>query len=62
MQQEARNYVRPGSMKVTNSSDFFLYRKVTRTEKPQQKSSGTGGSSTHTSSSGKTPGGGGGKF
>ena len=31
MQQEARNYVRPGSMKVTNSSDFFLYRKVTRT-------------------------------
>lgn len=60
MQQEARNYVRPGSMKVTNSSDFFLYRKVTRTEKPQQKSSG--GSSTHTSSSGKTHGGGGGKF
>ena len=62
MQQEARNYVRPGSMKVTNSSDFFLYRKVTRTEKPQQKSSGSGGSSTHTSSSGNTHGGGGGKF
>lgn len=61
-QDEARNYVRPGSMKVTNRSDFFLYRKVTRTEKPKPKSSGSGGSSTHTSSSGRTHGGGGGKF
>ena len=62
MQQEARNYVRPGSMKVTKRSDFFLYRQVTRTEKPKAKSSGGGGSSTHTSSAGKTHGGGGGKF
>lgn len=61
-QDEAQNYVRPGSMKVTNRSDFFLYRKVTRTEKPKPKSSGGGGSSTHTSSSGRTHGGGGGKF
>ena len=61
-QDEAKNYVRPGSMKVTNRSDFFLYRKVTRTEKPKPKSSGSGGSSTHSSSSGRTHGGGGGKF
>ena len=61
-QNEAQNYVRPGSMKVTKRSDLFLYRKVTRTEKPQPKSSGSGGSSTHTSSSGNTHGGGGGKF
>ena len=61
-QNEAQNYVRPGSMRVTKRSDLFLYRKVTRTEKPQPKSSGSGGSSTHTSSSGNTHGGGGGKF
>lgn len=61
-QDEAKNYVRPGSMKVTNRSDFFLYRKVTRTEKPKPKSSSGGGSSTHSSSSGRTHGGGGGKF
>ena len=64
MQEEAKNYVRPGSMKVTKSGDFFLYRHVTRTERPKAnpKSSGGGGSSTHTSSSGRTHGGGGGKF
>ncbi len=62
MQWEARNYVRPGSMNVTNCSDFFLYRTVTRTEKPKPESSGEGGSSTHTSASGSTHGGGGGKF
>ena len=61
-QNEAQNYVCPGSMRVTKRSDLFLYRKVTRTEKPQPKSSGSGGSSTHTSSSGNTHGGGGGKF
>ena len=61
-QNEAQNYVRPGSMRVTKRSDLFLYRKVTRTEKPQPKSSGSGGSSTHTSSSGNMHGGGGGKF
>lgn len=65
MQKEAQNYVRPGSMHLTTSSDHFLYRNVTRTPKPQPKSSpsgGGGGSSTHTSSSGRTHGGGGGKF
>lgn len=66
MQREARDYIRPGSMQVTNRSDYFLYRHVTRSAKPQQKSSSGGrsggGSSIHTSSSGRSHGGGGGKF
>ena len=61
MQREARDYIRPGSLQVTTRGDYFLYRTISRREKPQQKSSG-GGSSTHTSSSGRTHGGGGGKF
>ena len=60
MQREARDYIRPGSLQVTSSGDYFLYRTIHRTEKPKPKSSG--GSSTHTSSSGRTHGGGGGKF
>ena len=59
-QAAAGSYVRSGSMKVTNSSDMFLYRKVDRTARP--KDNGGGGSSTHTSSSGSSHGGGGGKF
>lgn len=62
MQREARNYVRPGSLQVTTRGDYFLYRTISRREKPKPKSSGGGGSSTHTSSSGRTHGGGGGKF
>lgn len=63
MQSEAKDYVRPGSMQVTSRGDYFLYRTVNRTEKPQpKKSSGGGGSSTHHSSSGRSHGGGGGKF
>ena len=55
-QNQAANYVKAGSMNVTLSRDFFLYRTVTRTAKPKESSS------THTSSSGRTHGGGGGKF
>lgn len=58
-QAAAGSYVREGSMNITESRDFFLYRNVHRTARPQQTSSG---SSTHTSSSGATHGGGGGKF
>ena len=56
-QDAAADYVRPGSMHVTHSRDFFLYRQVHRTPRPKD-----GGSSTHRSSSGQTHGGGGGKF
>ncbi len=53
----ARNYMRPGSLKLTARHEQFMYSHVDRTEK--QSSSG---SSTHTSSSGETHGGSSGKF
>lgn len=59
-QAAARNYIKNGSLNITESRDLFLYNTVTRTERPKNNSSG--GSSTHTSSSGTTHGGGGGKF
>lgn len=55
-QPEAKNYVRTGSLNITQSRDLFLYRTVNKTEKQKDKDSG---SSTHTSSSGTTHGGGG---
>lgn len=58
-QPQAKNYIRDGSLNITESHDLFLYRTVNRTEKPKKEDSG---SSTHTSSSGTTHGGGGGKF
>lgn len=58
-QGAAGSYVREGSMHITDSREFFLYRNVHRTARPKQTSSG---SSTHTSSSGVSHGGGGGKF
>jgi len=60
-QKAAAGYVKNGSMNITDSRDFFLYRHVTRTAK-ETSSGGGGGSSTHRSSSGRTHGGGGGKF
>ena len=59
-QAGAGNYVRNGSMVVTNSNEYFLYSNVTKT-KIESSSSG-GGSSTHTSSSGTSHGGSSGKF
>ncbi len=38
-QTRASQYVRYGSMNVTNSTDFFLYRSVTRVAKPKDNSS-----------------------
>ena len=60
-QRAAANYVKNGSMNVTNSRDFFLYRNVSKVAR-ETSSSRSGGSSTHTSSSGAAHGGGGGKF
>lgn len=59
-QPAARDYLKNGSLNITEKRDMFLYNTVTRTERP--KDSDSGGSSTHTSSSGETHGGGGGKF
>ena len=55
----ASSYIKDGSLEITNSRDFFLYRNITRT--PKASSSG-GGSKTHRSSSGRSHGGRGGKF
>ncbi len=54
-QQNATNYVRKGSMVVTNGQDIFMYRNVSRTEISRDDDD----TSTHTSSSGETHGGGG---
>lgn len=59
-QAAASDYVKAGSMHVTQQQDLFLYRTVNRTERPKDHDSG--GSATHTSSSGETHGGGGGSF
>ena len=53
---QAADYVRPGSMKVTQSREIFLYDHVSRTPRPKESSG------THISSSGRSHGGGGGKF
>lgn len=58
MQTSANNYLKSGSLNITDSSDIFLYSNVTRTAKPKNNDNG----STHESSSGNTYGGGGGKF
>ena len=59
MQTSANNYLKNGSLNITDSSDIFLYSNVTRTAKPKNNDNG---SSTHESSSGNTYGGGGRKF
>lgn len=56
-QAAASSYLKEGSMKLTHSTDLFLYRTVDRRVRPKSNS-GSGGSSTHRSSSGSTHGGG----
>ncbi len=59
-QPRAEHYVKNNSLDITLSRDFYLYRHVSRTVKPQNTSSG--GSSVHRSSSGSFHGGRGGRF
>ena len=59
-QDKAANYIKNGSLKVTQSKDVFLYVHVDRKKRVQQTRSS--GSSTHVSSSGNVHGGGGGRF
>ena len=40
-QSGAGDYVKPGSFKLTRSNDFFLYRTVTKTERPKSNSGNT---------------------
>lgn len=44
-QNRANHYVKSGSMQLTQHSDLFLYRNVTRTRKQTNSSSGSSGSS-----------------
>jgi len=55
----ATEYVKAGSLNITASNDFFLYRNITRT--PKQTSNSSGGGS-HRSSSGRSHGGRSGRF
>lgn len=52
----AANYMKPGSMHIAVSRDYFLYSSVTKTERPKSNNG------THTSSSGRTHGGRSGSF
>ena len=54
----AENYVKPGSMHLSQSSDIYLYSNVTKTPIPKE----TSDSGTHVSSSGETHGGRGGSY
>lgn len=54
--RDASNYLVPGSLKMSNSYDNYLYSNVTKVK--IQTESSSGGSSTHTSSSGSSHGGG----
>lgn len=60
-QRTAKNYVRPGSLMLTQQNDYFLYRNVNRIEKSKENRTSSG-STTHQSSSGTTHGGGSRKF
>ncbi len=56
----AREYVREGSFHVTRARDLFLYRTVTRHERPKNNGGGHGGhggSMTHSTSGGSRAGG-----
>lgn len=55
-QNQANVYVKEGSMKITRACDYFMYRTVTRTEKPKSNSSSS------SSSSGSSRNVGGGRF
>ena len=63
LQSSAVDYVKPGSLNVTQRNDIYLYRTVNRT-KIESSSGGShsGGSHTHHSSSGRSHGGSSGKF
>lgn len=60
----ADSYMKKDSLCLTKNYELFLYRNVTKTEKPKETStsSSSGGSTTHISSSGNTHGGSKGKF
>ncbi|GHV82762.1 hypothetical protein AGMMS50212_01020 [Spirochaetia bacterium] len=59
--REAAAYIVPGSLKVTNKNDTFLYSTVSKTAKSSSSSSGGSSGGSHRSSSGRSHSGGGGR-
>ena len=62
MQAAAGNYVKDGSVDISEMRDLYLYSNITKRARPKNDSNNGGGSSTHISSSGETHGGTSGKF
>lgn len=52
-QHTANQYTKPGSMRITHSTDLFLYRNVTRTRRVQSSSGGSGGRSSNRGAGGR---------
>lgn len=52
-QPAASDYMKQGSMDITQSKDLFLYTHLDRQKRPKNENS-SGGTTTHTSSSGRT--------
>lgn len=52
MQRAASAYVKHGSLEITQSGDFFMYRNITRTERPQNNSSSRSGGGSSRSTGG----------
>lgn len=67
-QETATAYTKPGSLKLTEKNDLYLYHTITRVARPKESSSSgsgsrsSGHSSTHVSSSGRSHGGSHGHF
>ena len=61
-QRQANAYIAQDSFRLTERSDIYLYKTVSRVRIQQQSSHGGGGSSTHMGSGGMSHGGRGGKF
>ncbi len=59
-QGNAADYVKTGSLNITDAREYFLYSNVSKQKKVETSSSG--GSTIHRSSSGRSHGGGGGRF
>lgn len=62
MQAAAGNYVKDGSVDISEMRDLYLYSNITKRARPKNDNNNGGGSSIHISSSGETHGGTSGKF
>lgn len=61
-QESATDYIKAGSVNITQASEHFLYHTISKTRRNNNSGSGSSGSSIHVSSSGRSHGGSSGKF